>query len=60
MLRGHLKQSMLVQDFEEQGSIYGLEKLWAFFKYSKVDLKESGVERDVKVSQTALCFWLAE
>ena len=51
---------MSAQDFEEQGSIYGLEKLWAFFKYSKVDLKESGVERDVKVSQTTLCFWLGE
>ena len=49
---------MSAQDVEEQGSIYGLEKLWAFFKYSKVDLKESGVERNVKVSQTAHCFWL--
>ena len=44
---------MLAQDFEEQGSIYGLEKLWAFFKYSKVDLKGSGVERNAKVSQAS-------
>ena len=33
----------------DQGSIYGLEKLWAFFAYSKVDLEAKGVERNPKV-----------
>jgi hypothetical protein len=39
-----------VQDLEH-GSIYGLEKLWAFFAYSKVNVEQEGVERSSKVNQ---------
>ena len=38
-----------MQDLEH-GSIYGLEKLWAFFAYSKVNLEQESVERDPQVS----------
>ena len=50
-----LMAESVVQDLE-QGSIYGLEKLWAFFAYSKVDLAAEGVQRDPKV--TAVCTFL--
>ncbi len=49
-----LMAESVVQDLE-QGSIYGLEKLWAFLAYSKVDLAAEGVQRDPKV--TAVCMF---
>ena len=43
-----VRYCILTQDLD-QGSIYGLEKLWAFFAYSKVDVEAKGVERNPKV-----------
>lgn len=43
----------MLQDLE-QGSIYGLEKLWAFFAYSKVYLEDKGVYRNAEVGVNLL------